>query len=366
MSYSTYVPPYARQSEPIAGARDYARALQSGELFRAWSGERIGQSLDPIVEDILQSQMSLHRVIARAAGLPEGLTAGEVYSRMIGTGDLAALIVPGRVELIQAQFSPWVARFMKLFRRIPVTNFNDVTVYSLGVSSPQSMAEFAEFKFGSVTTPTPLETIGLTSNGIAWLLSRHVTINGNTQLMDAMEAQIAAVFAAYLRSAAATAFAATDTLEDGSAFFNSGAGNLVSTGSGGLPSVTTLDTATKMMATQTLPGGQRCGLIPRYLVVPPFYAGTAAVLARAVYEDSSPTPFEVIVLPELAEDYVYYVADPVLSPTLGLMTLGNSDRLLNVETFRPTVTVDGIPMRATMDFRIARLSRTGIVKYAVA
>ena len=222
----SYTPPYARQPEPIAGARDYARALQSGELFRAWSGERIGQNLDPIVEDILQSQMSLHRVLARAVGLPEGLTAGEVYARMIGTGDLAALIVPGRVELIQAQFSPWVARFMKLFKRIPVTNFNDLTVYSLGVSSPQPMTEFAEFKFGSVTTPTPLETIGLTSNGIAWLLSRHVTINGHTQLMDAMEAAIAATFAAYLRSALATALAAADTLEDGSAFFNSGAGNL--------------------------------------------------------------------------------------------------------------------------------------------
>ena len=363
-TYDTYVPPYARQPvrEPAASSRDYARALQSGELFRALSGERIGQNLDPIVEDVVQAQMPLHRVLARAAGLPEGLTAGEVYSRMIGTGDLAALIVPGRVELIQAQFSPWVARFMKLFRRIPVTNFNDLTVYSLGVSSPVAMSEFSEFKLGTLTTPTPLETIGLTSNGIAWLLSRHVTINGHTQLMDAMEAQITAVFASYFRAALATTLEATDTLEDGSAWFITG--NLATVA--GTPSLTTLDHASDMMAQQLLPGGQRCGLLPRYLVVPSTLAGTAATLARAVYEDNSPTPFEVIVLPELSGDYYYWVADPALSPTLGLMTLGNSDRLLNVETFRPNIPVDGVAMRATMDFRIAHLSRAGIVKHPVS
>lgn len=363
----SYQPPYTRNArEPVAGTRDYARALQSGELFRAWNGEHIGRTLDPIVEDITQSQMSLHRVLARAAGLPEGLTAGEVYARMIGTGDLAAMIVPGRVELIQSQFSPWVARYTRLFRRVPVQNFRDVTFHSLGVSSPVSMTEFAEFKFGSVSTPSPLETIGLMSNGIAWLLSRHVLVNGDTALMAAMESQIAAVFAAYLRTALATALEATDTLEDGNQYFYAGAGNLVSTGSGGAPSITTLDAATNLMAQQTLPGGQRCGLVPRYLVVPSTLAATAAVLARAVYEDNSPTPFEIVVLPELGGSYCYYVADPALSPALCLLTLGNSDRLLNVETYRPQITVDGIAMRATMDFRIARASRCGIVRYAVA
>jgi len=368
MSYSTYVPPYARQParEPVASTRDYARALQSGDLFRAWAGERAGRDLDPIVEDCINSGLGLHRVLARAMGYPDDISPTELYSRTIGTGDLAALIVPGRTELITSQFSPWVSRILKIFKRVPVTNFNDVTFHSLGVSSPQSLAELAEIKFGNVSTPSALETIGITSNALAWLISRHALINGDVQLMSTMEAQVSAVFAAYLRSAIATALDGTDTLEDGNQFFYAGANNLVATGAGGAPSVTTLDAATHLMAQQTLPGGQRCGLIPRYLVVPSTLAGTAAVLARAVYEDASPTPFEVIVLPELSGSYVYYIADPALSPTLALLTLGNSAQLLYVESFRPRFSTDGLAMRATMDFRIARASRCGIVRYAVA
>lgn len=362
---STYIPPYARQParQPVASARDYARAIQSGELFSALAGNR---SDDPIVQDIVGCGVSFLRVMARAMNLPEDMPSGELMNRMMGLGDLAALVVPGRAEMLTATFSPWVARYEKLLRRWPMPNFNAVPFYSLGVSSPQPLPEFAEYKFGSATLGTPLETLGVTTDGLAWLLSRHALINGDVQLMNAIEQQIVVVFASYFRTALATVLEATDTMGDGNAFFYAGANNLVSTGAGAAPSVTTLDAATHLMAQQTLPGGQRCGLIPRYIVVPSTLAATSAVLAAAVYEQNTPTPFEVIVLPELSGSYVYYVADPNLSPTLALLTLGNPTSLLRIESDLTPMARDGIAMKAAMDFRIARVSRCGIVKYAVA
>lgn len=360
------MPTYSRHPadqyrQPIASARDYTRALQSGDLFRALDGRE--RATDPIVEDILNMGVPFHKVLARAVGLDDNLKPSEIVRRMLGTGDLAALLVPGRVELIQATFAPWVGRFTKILKRWPVPNFLPTTLHSFGVSSPVPVPEFASHTFGSITTPAATESLSVVANGLSWLLSRQMIVNGDLALMTALESQIATVFAAYFRTALATALEATDTMPDGSAFFHAGAGNLVA--SGGAPSVTTLDFGTNLMAQQTLPGGQRCGLVPRFLVVPATLAATAAVLARVVYETSSPTPFEIVVLPELAGTFFYLVADPNLSPTLGLMTVGNAERLLYVESGPSNSTADGVSMRASMDFRIARVSRVGIVKYSV-
>lgn len=74
---------------------------------------------------------------------------------------------------------------------------------------------------------------------------------------------------------------------------------------------------------------------------------------------------EVVVLPHLTSSTTWFLlADPAITPALGLLGIGDALplRTITVERAPRKPTEDGLSLFARNEFRIARLSRYGALK----
>jgi hypothetical protein len=191
-------------------------------------------------------------------------------------------------------------------------------------------------------------------------------------MVDDRQAELAMLFGALGNSAALNRSSAlasllenTANLSDGRAFFNTTDANLL-TGYGTV-SVTSIDAAVSALYGQATPAGPISGVSPRFLIVPRQLTTTAYQAVMTLFGDSLRADrVDVVVCPHLSVATTFYLmGDPATAPTLGLLHLGASAdaRTLRIERRSDNDTsVDGIRVGIRDDFRITRMSRTGILK----
>lgn len=118
-----------------------------------------------------------------------------------------------------------------------------------------------------------------------------------------------------------------------------------------------LGLAMGLLRTQPTASGQRADLRAKHLVVEPALEFAARVLAR-----ESGLDVVVSVLANLPTGRWYLLADPELSPTVGVLRLRDAKDPLRIVRQRRPIGVDGASVSATADLGACMLRRVGIVR----
>ena len=156
----------------------------------------------------------------------------------------------------------------------------------------------------------------------------------------------------------ATVLESSPMLPDGDVLFT--AANSVGSGSGGQPSVTTLDYALASLRSMTTPAGSISGARGSILLVPGALEMTALTLLTAV--DPTRSRFKVAVSPWLTDSKAWYVlASPSESPSLIRTVLEGDEPIF---TTGRTINRDGLAVKVEHTFGFHAVSRLGIFRNA--
>lgn len=375
---STYVPPYQRAPAAPSGfmpfsCRDVEGAL--GDFFRMQTGARVANP-DPIATQMLEEGVGLAKLARHwlAAYIPaddlRGASNADVITRALSTSDFQNAITSGWHQTVRATFNEQISGYRAILRELPVKDFNTQRVPDYGgMSDLKAMPEGAEYKNASLSATTVLESVSLTTYGLQFTVSRQALINDEIGEISAAVRQLANIAALHLAAAVASTLEDSTTLSDGSAYFATAKGNLVQYASGGgAPSVSTMDAAGTKLWRRSV-GDHVAGVAPRFVIVPPELAHTAQVLVSAIWDPAGTAGTvpvgrcDRIVLPHLVNTTHWYLAgDPAFAPALALLRLAGSSDLVQLEQVKAPLHRDGLTYRIRTDYKVARISRVGIVK----
>ena len=374
MNQNSYGQPKPAHGFIPFSTRDVADGL--GDWFLRYAGVRV-ENAHPVSDHLLNDfdaglpRLARHFLSTQfSADSLRATPNSEIIHRALGTDDFVSALTSGYQRVVQSSFNAQVSGYRSLLREVRVKNFMPVNIPDHGgISALQERPEHSVWEHGKLFSSTVLEDVQVTTHGLQFTISREALINDSTQEITAALLQLGNVAALHLAASVASTLEATDTLSDGAAYFATSKGNLVEYASGGgLPSVTTLDTAGTKLWRRSV-GDHVAGVAPRFLAVPPEISHTARVLAAATWDPAGTAGtipqgrFDVVTLPHLTSTADWYLlGDPITAPGLVLLRLaGGSNELATLEQ----ITVpykDGITLRLTTDYKVVRASRVGVVK----
>ena len=145
-------------------------------------------------------------------------------------------------------------------------------------------------------------------------------------------------------------------LSDGVACFHADHGNLISSGSGAAPSITTLDEAASTMGAQVNAAGEPMNARPYCLLAPHSMATTLSVLRNAVNstDPSDPSTGRLITATDsaLSGTAWYGVANPVSHPGIAVVVRTGTEDDIRLEQIRTPIGRDGKYWRCGYDFDV--------------
>lgn len=376
---STYVPPYQRAPAAPQGfipfsCRDVAEGL--GDWFMRRLGVPV-ENAHPVSDHLAGEYDAGLGTLARhwlaqdySADSLRAAPKSDLIARAMGRDDFTEALTSGWNRIVASTFAAQISGFRSIVREIPVANFQPQHVPDFGgVSDMKERPEHSHWEHGRLYSSTVLEDVRVGVHGLQFSISREALINDAVFEIAALMQSLGNIAALHVAASIAATLENTDTLSDGAQYFATSAGNLVEYASGGgLPSVTTLDTAGVKLWRRPV-GEHIAGVAPRYLVCPPEMSHSARVLAAATWDPAGTAGtvpqgrFDVVTLPHLVSTTDWFLlGDPITAPALALLRLagGNGD-IARIE--RITVPHrDGITMRLHCDYKTARISRIGAVK----
>lgn len=324
---------------------------------------------DPVAVEMSERAMTLPDILRHVTGAGRDVPIAIVADRALGMDDLRQSLVTAAGTLATGQFNLLIAWMWNLVRRIPVATFRPVRPQAMSADGFVVVPEHGEIPYSGVQVDEGLESSQLETLGALRNISRQAIINDD---IGAISAQIDAIVAAanlQMMTSLAATLESTATLSDSLAFFNSTSGNLISTGSA--PSVTSLDEATTKLYRATRPKGGTVCALPKYLLIPPELLATGRTLVSATFDYSGSDimggnlpsgQMGLAVLPFSNTKAWYVLADPAVEPAIAILTLQGAASPLLIES-RPTpISRDGVSYRASLDFKVTRLSRYGALK----
>lgn len=360
---STYVPPYQRA--PAVHTRGFPYSTRDcGEALPEFIRGRMGGKVEhPVAAAMLDCSMTLMGLARHYAQADAGEPDHVVLNRALGASDFGNHLVTSVYANATHTFAEAASGFRRICLPLRVRDFKPQRFGSLSLADFGLVPEFAEFQTVSTAAGSVIDEDSIATQGANFLISRQAIINDDAGSIAAMTRAIGTQAALAVASEVASKLSDTGNLDDGAALCNDTALNRYNT-SGTAPSVADTDAALKLLWTQPTPAGSISGCAPRYLVAPPALHATAQTLVTAIFGDPPGAigrPVDLIILPHLPSDAEWYwLADPQISPVLGLATLGESPLLVERVPLPPNR--DGIALKARLDFRVLRLSRIGVVK----
>jgi len=157
--------------------------------------------------------------------------------------------------------------------RVNMSTFGDLDV----------VYENGEYKYGTFSDLK--ETLTLVTYGKLFSISRQAVINDDLDVFSRIPRSMGRAANRKVGDLAYAILTGNPTLnQDSTAVFHANHSNFIDNGSGGAPSVTTLEAAFTAMATQTDPASNTLNIMPSYLIVPHALRGTAEVLQSGQYD----------------------------------------------------------------------------------
>ena len=157
--------------------------------------------------------------------------------------------------------------------RVNMSTFGDLDV----------VYENGEYKYGSFTDLK--ETLTLVTYGKLFNISRQAIINDDLDAFSRIPRSMGRAANRKVGDLAYAVLTGNPTMnQDSTDLFHADHSNFIDNGSGGAPSVTTLEAAFTAMATQTDPASNSLNIMPAYLIVPHALRGTAEVLQSGQYD----------------------------------------------------------------------------------
>jgi len=262
--------------------------------------------------------------------------------------------------------------FQPFCRKVSVNDFKNINAIQLG-EAPQleKVNESGEFERGSMAESK--ETYKVETYGKVLPLTRQSIINDDLNAFTRVPQSFGVAGANKESDIVWAIITANDAMADGVALFHATHANLAS-GSGGAPSITTISAGRKAMRVQTgLDGETLLNILPEFIIIPAALEGVvdqflssnilAATSANIVAENIR--TLQKIVEPRLDSNSAkawYLAGSPNQIDTVECATLEGKDGVY-IET-RQGFNVDGIEIKARMDFGAKAIDHRGLYKNA--
>lgn len=309
-----------------------------------------------------------------------GLSTGTLISKALTTrsvfghttSDFASILEDAANKSLQIGYSETPETWQMWARVGSIPDFREANRPALSAFGDLDIIyENGEYKLGSFQDHK--EVLTLATYGKLFSISRQALVNDDLSALSRIPAAMGRSAARTVGDLAYGVLTTNPTLnQDATALFAAGHGNFVAGGSGGAPSVATVEAARTAMATQTDPSGSAMlNARPRFLIVPFALEGTAKTIAAAEFDPAGTagtlTPntvrgtFQVIADARLdADDPAkwYMAADPSMVETIEVAFL-DGQQTPYMETQNGWST-DGVAYKVRIDAVAAPLDFRGL------
>lgn len=325
----------------------YAEALS--DFLRARFTGKIEGDLHPIALREARDGTSIKAMIERSLG--GGELNGHEFVRALVNSNATFLFSEALNFVIAGNLGHSEHRVLCATRDVP--NFKTVGIATVHVG------DIAASALGAVPSPVPAINVGgagvtgqisLYSAGVN--VARELLINDD---VDAVNAGVQEAARALLREEAklfAETLEGTSTLADGDPLF--GATNSFT---GGAPSVTSLDSAADMLATQANSEGAKANAPLNSILIPSTKIATVSTLNQALGGK-----LKIVSSPFLSGSYWYGFSDPTAQPAVARLRLSGRD-VPTVEE-RRDLRYDGVQFRIEHACGFRPFDRRGVVRVA--
>jgi len=300
--------------------------------------------------------------------VPWGGDRMELAKRAIGSSDFPLIMANVANKTLQAQYGAVPTTWQTWAGTGSVPDFK--TNYRVRLSEAPNLdllPEHGEYKMAQFSEARVSYSIA--TYGKKYALTRQAIINDDLGALTRIPGMFGRSAARLVNKSVYGVLNTNGTMPDGVALFHANHGNLVASGSGGAPSIATLDAALVAMASQTgLNGLDKIGIEGRFLIVPPGKKTAAKQLLASTVDPTKsnavPNPMqgalELVSDPELSSSTAWFVA---AAPGEGVDTVevffldGVQAPLLES---REDWDTDGIVYKTRIDFGVACLDHRGL------
>ena len=283
-------------------------------------------------------------------------TAMSIAASGMGTAEFSRIVADG-VRAVTLQRYAAQADHLAYVTPFEVNNFLPGQIPALDSDLKlEPLAEDAEIQQGVALVEGGVQSVRLTTFARAIGISREAIINDSTAAIGRVFAELGASAGRTEARLVADALEANQVLDDGAVTFDAAYSNVVASAL----SWEGFGEAAALLRTQLTQAGQRADMKARFLVVAPDIELTAQ---KMVFEAG--LQVQVFALANLPAGRWFVLADPTISPAIGVLRLAGVESPIRVEPRKRPAEMDGAAVQVTADLGAFVARRTGIVRGGV-
>ncbi len=302
--------------------------------------------------------------------------AAEYFTGAMTISDFPNILANVANKTLRQAYEAAPRTFMPFCRQVTAFDFKPVNRIQLSdIAALQKTNENGEFV--RIYVSDSKESYALTTWGGIVPITRKVVLNDDLQALTRIPAGLGIAAATLESDAVWAVVTANANMADGLPLFHATHKNL--SGTNALAAVANITTARKLMRKQTAPKGTILNLVPKFLIVPAALEGIAAQLTNPINLAATASAADVpafvramvpIVEPRLdavasvGDTNWYTAADPSTIDTIEYCYLEGQQGIY-IET-RQGFEVDGVEIKARLDFAAAAIDHRGLQKNTAA
>lgn len=320
------------------------------------------------------AKLCLERAGVSAKGMDEREMVKRAFTQ--STSDFPVLLENAMHKTLQAAYAVAPDTWSRFCSIGSVGDFRAHNRYRIGsFGNLDALNELGEFKNKSIPDGEK-STITASTKGNIINISRQTIINDDLGAFIGLSQMLGRTARRTIEVDVYALLASNPTMHDGIALFHASHANLVDTGSGGVPTVTTIEAARVAMAKQLdVSGNDYLDLRPAVWLGGMANGGTARVINDAQYDPDTANKLQrpnqvrglfkdVIDSPRITGTEWYTFADPADAPVIEVGFLNGEQEpfLDSMEGFG----VDGMQWKVRLDYGVAAIDYRGAYKNAGA
>ena len=302
--------------------------------------------------------------------------ASEYFDGSMTTSDFPNILANVANKTLRQAYEAAPRTFVPFCRQVTALDFKPVNRIQLSdIAALQRTNENGEFV--RIYVSDSKESYALTTWGGIVPITRKVVLNDDLQALTRIPAGLGIAAATLESDAVWAVITANANMADGLPLFHASHKNLSATNA--LAAVANITTARKLMRKQTAPKGTILNLIPKFLIIPAALEGIAVQLTNpinlAATASSADVPAFVRAMVPIVEPRLdavatygdtnwYTAADPSTIDTIEYCYLEGQQGVY-IET-RQGFEVDGVEIKARLDFAAAAIDHRGLQKNTAA
>ena len=302
--------------------------------------------------------------------------ASEYFDGAMTTSDFPNILANVANKTLRQAYEAAPRTFVPFCRQVTAADFKPVNRIQLSdIAALQKTNENGEFV--RIYLGDSKESYALTTWGGIVPITRKVVLNDDLQALTRIPAGLGIAAATLESDTVWAVITANANMADGLPLFHATHKNLTATN--GLAAVANITAARKAMRKQTAPKGTILNLIPKYLIIPAALEGIAVQITNpinlAATASSADVPAFVRAMVPIVEPRLdavasvgdtnwYTAADPSSIDTIEYCYLEGQQGVY-IET-RQGFEVDGVEIKARLDFAAAAIDFRGLQKNTVA